>query len=422
MEEKMQMDDGFSLVDLIKILLSKIKILILVVICGGLAGAGFAVWRTVDINYYGTTVEFYINPESRDAVDGTESVTVNGINGSWNSSIMTTAVYLLNSADFAEWLMLKGADLPEEGQWVNPNNPQEVALGLDALIVEAKQYIAAADQAEEDLKTKNAEASDALSTLQQEWKKYIATTDYSGYSYTPENYEKISLILEGGSEPKKRPEELINAYQDYEGARDGVSGKKQAALTAHSDAQSARALADEKRKATLSVWAKTAKYKQASSRYSAAVSFSIPQNASASTGESASMLNFIRVNISVLNDAEFAKELLETIKTVVPNFIKAMLPPPKGYTNINCQKITRNDDIGMTNPGYTKRQAIIYGMGGAAFAGLIACVIVILVDRSNKCLRNYEVIPRNFNVPILGIIPTIEDMIPTNDKNAEVKE
>ena len=179
-------------------------------------------------------------------------------------------------------------------------------------------------------------------------------------------------------------------------------------------------VAEDKKELVFLAWEKTAKYKDASKKYSDSVSFDIVENTN-SMGSSTT-LSFIRVSISVLNDEAFAKELLASIKTVVPAFVEAKMKPPSGYTNINCQRITRNDAVIMTNPGYTRNQAIIYGMAGAAFAGLVACLIVIVADRSNKCLRNYEIIPKNFNVPILGVIPTIEEMIPTNDKSAEVSK
>ena len=46
---------------------------------------------------------------------------------------------------------------------------------------------------------------------------------------------------------------------------------------------------------------------------------------------------------------------------------------------------------------------------GAA-ALIVACVVVIVVDRSNKKLRDYEMTMEKFKVPVLGIIPSIEEM------------
>ncbi len=416
MEERMQIDDGFNLVDLIKVLLNKIKILILVVICGGLAGAGFAIWRTIDVNYYGTTVEFYINPESRNVDENTENVSQYGIYGAYSVPVMDAMVRLLNSDAFIERLILKGDLLPEKGVWANEN---EVSLGLDALIdaAQAKVDEAAAIKAVSDVK--RAQAEQDLKIVQQEWKKYVAGTKFANTSYSFAAYENAIFDKELENVPV---DDLNAAVAAYDGANDGTSGSKAESVLALNAVKEANVAAAEKREEVMTVWAKTARYKQFLNKYASAVSFSYLKEGETTTESTNLARSFVYVKITVLNDEPFAKELLETVKTVVPIYIEERMVVPTGYDSTNCQRITRNDEVAMTNPGYTKKQAIIYGLAGAAFAGLVACVIVIIADRSNKCLRNYELIPKNFNVPILGVIPTIEDMIPTTDKNAEVKQ
>lgn len=410
MEERMQIDDGFNLVDLIKVLLNKIKILILVVICGGLAGAGFAIWRTIDVNYYGTTVEFYINPESRDAEDGTENISQYGIYGAYSVPVMDAMVRLLNSDAFTERLMLKGAMLPEKGEWTNAS---EASLGLDALIDTAQGKLDEATAAKALADSKRAQAEADLAVLQDEWKEFVAGSKYANTSYSVAAYEKVIIELSGAN-----VDDLNAAFAAYE----GEGGSKELSIAALNAAKNANTAALSAREDVLAVWAKTAKYKQALGKYSSAVNFSYLKDGETTTETVNLARSFVYVKITVLNDEAFAKELLETIKMVVPTYIEERMVVPTGYDSTNCQRITRNDEIAMTNPGYTTKQALIYGLAGAAFAGLVACVIVIIADRSNKCLRNYEVIPKNFNVPILGVIPTIEEMLPTSDKNAEVKQ
>ena len=62
MEEKVHSEEGLSLLDIVKLLLSKIKILFIVVLLAGILGGSYAIWKTYEINYWGTTVEFYVNP------------------------------------------------------------------------------------------------------------------------------------------------------------------------------------------------------------------------------------------------------------------------------------------------------------------------------------------------------------------------
>ena len=88
---------------------------------------------------------------------------------------------------------------------------------------------------------------------------------------------------------------------------------------------------------------------------------------------------------------------------------------PSDYEGTNCQRITRSDEIALTNPSYTKNQAIKFGVLAAAAAGIIAAILVILVDKSDKRLRDYEIITNNFDVPVLGVVPTIEELASTAD-------
>ena len=58
-----------------------------------------------------------------------------------------------------------------------------------------------------------------------------------------------------------------------------------------------------------------------------------------------------------------------------------------------------------------------------AFAvGVVACVIIIIADRSDKRLRDCDVITREFQVPILGIVPTIEMNDVTTKKGTAHKQ
>ena len=125
--------------------------------------------------------------------------------------------------------------------------------------------------------------------------------------------------------------------------------------------------------------------------------------------------SFIYVKISVLNNKDFASDLLSRVKRVVPAYVEKNMAVPADYEGTNCQRITRSDEIVLTNPSYTTNQAIKLGILAAAAAGVIAAVIVILVDRSDKRLRNYEIITKNFDVPVLGVVPTIEDLVLTSE-------
>jgi hypothetical protein len=121
--------------------------------------------------------------------------------------------------------------------------------------------------------------------------------------------------------------------------------------------------------------------------------------------------SFIYVNISVVNDKEFAENVLDSVREVVPWYVEKNMTVPTDYTGTNCQKITVTESIHLTNAGYTTNQAFKYAILFAFAAVAITSVIIIIVDRSDKRLRDYETVMRNLDVPVLGVIPTIEPMV-----------
>ena len=75
----------------------------------------------------------------------------------------------------------------------------------------------------------------------------------------------------------------------------------------------------------------------------------------------------------------------------------------------------------MTNPGYTRNEAIKYAILVALVAAVIACIVIIIVDKSDKRLRDSESITKLFDVPVLGIVPTIEELAEESNTKKNVK-
>ncbi len=278
MEEKVQTESEISLLDIIKLLLGKIKLLILVVLIAAVMGGAFAVWKTYDVNYWGTTVEFYVNPERPKDATGENGGSQYGVYGAYGRHVMDNIVKLLGSESFAEKLM----------------------EGLEGV--------------------------PARTVIDETTGKEVLSSEY------------VTLLR----------------------------------------------------------------------RVVSAVSFSyLEENADVSDANNLAR-SFIYVKISVLNDKAFAEELLEQVRREVPIYVEANMAVPTDYTGTNCQQITILDSVGLTNPGYTTRQAIKYALLASVAALLVACVVIILVDRSDKRLRDYETVMRGLGVPVLGVIPTIE--------------
>ena len=295
MEEKLQTEEGLSLLELVKLLLSKIKILFVVVVLAAIMGGSYAIWNTVDVNYYGTSIEFYVNPEQPKDNVGENGGSQYGVYGAYGRHVMDNIVKLLGSQSFAEILM-EGLDV--ETYKLDP--------------IPSKMII-------------DSEGNEKLN------QKYI---------------------------------NLLN-------------------------------------------------------RVNKAVTFSYLESGADVTDANNLARSFIYVNINVLDKTgdrseggepegkRFAQALLDQVKKEVPIYVEDNMAVPTDYSGTNCQQITIIDKVELTNPNYTRNQAIKYGFIFGAAAGVVACVIIIIVDRSDKRLRDYETVMRSLNVPVLGVIPTI---------------
>ena len=120
--------------------------------------------------------------------------------------------------------------------------------------------------------------------------------------------------------------------------------------------------------------------------------------------------SFIYVNINVLNDQAFAKDLLTRVLRCVPEYVEQNMIVPTDYEGTSCTRITRTDDIRRTNPHYRRNQSIKYAVIAAMLAGLIAALLVVIVDAQDKRLRDYEFISKQLKVPVLGVIPNIPEL------------
>ena len=130
--------------------------------------------------------------------------------------------------------------------------------------------------------------------------------------------------------------------------------------------------------------------------------------------------SFIIVDISVLNGEEAASILVDRVKTHVPIYVAQNMAKPAGYDKTNCQRITRLDNVRLLNPGNMQATAIKYAILLGAATLLAACVAVITVDYSDKRLRNFERTMEQLGVPVLGVIPTINEPASKSQTNKEV--
>ncbi len=424
MEEKFQKEEGLSLMDIIRLLLSKIKLLILVVIIGGLLGGTFAIFRTINIDYYGTEVQFYVNPERPKETSSTEGSQY-GVYGAYGRHVMDNMVKLLSSESFTEHLILNGRTIPEEGEWTTKikadkdvvitedyidQKNAEFTEKLNKLIRDTDKVLGKAEEAKEKAHDLKEVADTELENLKEVWTEEVNSPESAYWSYSKAAYQQLlknNLVTDA----------LKAAYDAYDQAQT-------LALEALADAEAAVAIAEAETEKTLELWRTSNEFKRELNRYSGLVSYSYLEGDADTDDANNLARSFIYVKISVLNDQDFAIELYERIISVVPIYVEANMAVPSDYEGTNCQRITRTDEIDLTNKLYTTNQAIKFAFLFAAAALVITAVVIIVVDRSDKRLRDQETIVRMFNVPVLGVVPTIEDLTEissTKKKGAYVK-
>jgi hypothetical protein len=295
---------------------------------------------------------------------------------------------------------------PESEAEIKQKN-KEFNKKLNASIEETELLLNDASAARDAVTAAKKTADEALEQVQEAWLAIVPSLPD-----IPDAYWSYSDIAYTHWQTKL-PTELKTLCEDYQ-------SKKLQAKELQAEADLAVEIAENKTEETLALWRTTNNYKADLNLHSGKISYSYLE-ANADTDDANNLArSFIYVKISVLVDSpdkevkekqrEFANDLYEKVIKVVPSYVEANMAVPSDYEGTNCQRITRTDEIHLTNPLYTTNQAIKYAVLFAVAAAVIAAVLIIIVDRSDKRLRDQETITRLFNVPVLGIVPTIDDL------------
>lgn len=345
MQENVQQEEsGVSLMEVLRLLLSKIKLLILVIVVAAIAGGGLAFFTSRNDVHYGTRVEFYVNPEKPKT--STEDSSNFSVYGAYGRHVMDNMVRLLKSEKFAEKLLLNGDKLPKLKYEAGETTP------LGEVVPQGNSwYWFTSDEGKEDF-------NQALKNLE---------------TATEENAADAE-------------EELFR------------------------------------------VWRTSPTYKQILKSYTASVTYSYLDEETDSSQANNLARSFIYVDISVTGEKNqanetFAKEIHKRIIKIVPQFVEANMTVPTDYEGTNCEETTTTSEIKITNPNFRMVQMIKFALLFGAAAFVVAAAVVIIIDNTDKRLRDTDIIIKKFNVPVLGVVPSIEELYEeVNAKKAAVKK
>ena len=116
----------------------------------------------------------------------------------------------------------------------------------------------------------------------------------------------------------------------------------------------------------------------------------------------------ITASVSVLNDPTFAAHLFDQVKAILPDFISTILSTTDKNV-VSCTQLSYQL-CRLLNPNQWVTEGIKYGALIGLAALVIACVAVVIAERADTRLHDYEKVAQKFNVPVLGVIPRIFDI------------
>ena len=376
MNEELQTEE-LSLFDIFRTLLQKIKILIVVLLAGIVLGGSFGYLTTMNTHYYGTEIQFYVNPKEKEA--GTNESTY-GVYGAYGVNVMDNMVKLLESDLFTERLILGGDKLPPTG--INDE--------LDGLIATAQEEYAACKQPYALISEKQKAYKEADDDFDEAWSNYVKEQQYTK-SFNAE------ICLENGYDITVK-----ETYQAREEARQAIS-------QAENEYAKQFAAYEKAKKAALQSWRTLDAYKQLHDKITKSVSYSYLPSGENSDNASNLARSFIYVEISVLGNEKFANTLLSVLRQEIAAFVSEKMIVPSGYVGTSCEETTTRSVIELTNGGYAVKSALTFAVLAAFLAVLITAVVIIILDRSDKRLRDYEILEKQLNIPVLGVIPTLQN-------------
>ena len=356
-------NDELDLLDIIKILLSKAKLLICITLLAAIIGGALGGAITLlGIREYGTQVEFYITPNSPDS----------------------NVLHLLASERFAEKLLLDENGLPENRSGAE----YEAALA-------AKHEADAAAKALTEAKKLSKEAPRVLAIAQKNYEeKQKAYEDVYNLLniYKSATSDKIAEDPEHVQKMKQYEADLETAKQAKKIAEEGYYAASQTALeathkfeAAKEAAASARKKADDLAEDILEQWREEAKNKKKISLINESLSYKYidVETADKATGETTNR-QFLIVSISVERDEALAKRLLCNMRDRLPVFVEENIDTSNSDEETVCTLISTAAEIENLSKNSLVKEIAKFALIAAVMALAVTCIVVVWVGMSKR--------------------------------------
>ena len=364
-----------DLLDLLEILLAKIKLIICVALVAAILGGAFGFAFTLIGNHdFGTRIEFYITPDAPDS----------------------QILHLLSSERFAEKLMLDENGLPEGSSGAE----YEAALA-------AKLESKAADAAYAEAKRASKSAPRELAAIQKTYEEKQKAYD--------DAYDMLSVYQSASDEIAKQPEH-IEKMKKYEAAVEAAKEEKtiaekdyyaasQKALEATNNleaakeaAANARKVADDLAEEILKVWREQSQNKKKISMINESLKYDYIEDSSSKNSEDNINRQFLVVSISVEKDEQLANKLLDSLCDKLPAYVEENTDTDDSIEETECILISTAAEVEDLGKNSLVKEVIKYALISTIAALAVTCILVMWIGvkqdgarRKNEYAENGDI-------------------------------
>lgn len=350
-------NDEIDLLDIIKILFSKAKLLVcialLAAIVGGVIGGAFTLLGKRE---YGTQVEFYITPNSNDS----------------------NVLHLLASERFSEKLLLDENGLPEN------RSGEDYDAALAAKIA-SDEAAAALAKARELSKQAPRDMAIAQKTYEEKQKAYDDVYNLLNV-YKSATSDKIVEDPEHVQKMKQYEADLEKARIEKKQAEEAYYAASQTSLqaaheleAAREKAASAKATADKLAEDILEEWREEAQNKKKISLINESISYKYidVETPDKATGETTNR-QFLIVSISVEKDEALAKRLLSNMRDKLPLYVEENIENDSD-TETTCTLISTAAEVENLSKNSLVKEVAKFALITSFMSLAVACIVVVWV-------------------------------------------
>lgn len=350
-------NDEIDLLDIIKILFSKAKLLVcialLAAIVGGVIGGAFTLLGKRE---YGTQVEFYITPNSNDS----------------------NVLHLLASERFSEKLLLDENGLPEN------RSGEDYDAALAAKIA-SDEAAAALVKARELSKQAPRDMAIAQKTYEEKQKAYDDVYNLLNV-YKSATSDKIVEDPEHVQKMKQYEADLEKARIEKKQAEEAYYAASQTSLqaaheleAAREKAASAKATADKLAEDILEEWREEAQNKKKISLINESISYKYidVETPDKATGETTNR-QFLIVSISVEKDEALAKRLLSNMRDKLPLYVEENMENDSD-TETTCTLISTAAEVENLSKNSLVKEVAKFALITSFMSLAVACIVVVWV-------------------------------------------